>query len=165
MRPGATGCSTWGRSHLKGSRAQPRDGGSPTDTFVKPGSSCTWAHPLRGLPSHGSDKFSREAAVTKNHVGSTQQGWLGWATSHREGAHGHVPAHSEASLATTSSQRERVQVDCGSFCGPSPKDGFSLCPSFFSSSGLLHLHTLSLGRTKPGLARARPLRKPRSRPQ
>lgn len=36
--------------------------------------------------------------MTKNHMGSTQQGWLGWTTSPREGAHGHVPAHDETCI-------------------------------------------------------------------
>lgn len=92
VRPGATGRSTWGRNHVKGSRAQPTDGVSPKDTLPTPGSSRTLAHPLCGLPNRTSKKVSWEAAATKNHAGAIQEGWRRCTISHREGTKPAVPS-------------------------------------------------------------------------
>ena len=82
--------------------------------------------------------------MTKHHVGTLQEGCLGWTTPHREGVHGHVSGTMQpASPATTSGQRERVAADCGSFYELSLKDSFSPCPSFFSSSGLQDVAALN----------------------
>lgn len=89
MRPGATGYSTFGRSHCKRSRAQPREEVSPK-TFS---SKLDPAAP-RPTPYPATEV----TAVTKNHVGSTKHGWPGWTTSHRKGAHRHVPAHDETGV-------------------------------------------------------------------
>lgn len=144
VRPGATGRSSGGRSHAQARRAQPHEGVSPKDTIPKPRSSRTLARPKPGLPTCRSKKVAREAAVTKNHVGATQEGWLGRTTSHREGTcacPGQNPP-SPASPATTSGQGDRGEADCGSFCELPLKDGRPLwSPSFFSSPGLLRRPT------------------------
>ena len=167
MRPGATGRSTWGRNHVKGRRARPTDGVSPKDALLTPGSSCTLAHPLGGLPNRTSKKVSWEAAATKNHVGAIQEGWRRRTVSHREGT---CPPRMKPAVpglpCTCTRPKGQNGSGRGSFCELCLEDGCSLCPptpTLFSFCGLLHLPAPSLGRTEPGLEGARPSRRPWSR--